>query len=112
MAKKRIIAYFMHEAEQAEAARLMQNSHMTESYVLGDIEESEIAALQSKGVICHEVATPRKPETPGMVFESRAVNSGFGAANGRNPFAVETRTARPGAQLVYLVQLRGPLLEE
>ncbi len=112
MAKKRIIAYFMHEAEQAEAARLMTNSQMTESYVIGDIDETEIAALESKGIVCHEIAKPRKPETPGIVFETRAAGAAFGVGGPAAALPPQTRSARPGAPLVYLIQLRGPLLED
>jgi subtilisin family serine protease len=112
MASRRIIAYFMHESERTEAASRMANSQMTESYIIGDIEDADIAALQSKGIICQEVAEPRQPETPGIVFESRTGGAAFGAGTpGASP-STKTRAARAGVPLVYLIQLRGPVLEE
>jgi len=113
MANKRIIAYFMHEAEQAEAIRLMPNGLSTESYVIGDIDEGELPALRARGVVCVETAPPRRPETPGMIFESRT--AGIGGPGPAVDFGIGVPgapvTARPGAAGVYLLQLRGPLLE-
>ena len=113
MATRRIIAYFMHEDEQAEVTRLMPNGFGTESYVIGDIDEGELQALRARGVVCVETAPPRRPETPGMIFESRTAGIGvpgpaIGVGIGMPAAPV---TARPGAASVYLLQLRGPLLE-
>ncbi len=120
MGNKRIIAYFMHEHEQAHALSLMPQGQTTESYVIGEIDEAQIPALETAGIICHEVAKSRKAETPGMMFESRTAGAragapgiggapGFGGAAGLPPVS---RSARTGAAQVYLIQLQGPLLEE
>jgi serine protease AprX len=116
MATKRIIAFFMHEPEQTEALRLMRNAQTTESYVIGDIDDGDIAALEARGIVCQEVPAPRPPETPGMVFESMSARIGAPPAAETGAESVglprAPRSARPGAPLVYLIQLRGPLLEE
>lgn len=116
MANKRVIAYFMHESEEGAARARLQNIESTESYLLGDIEESQIADLERAGLLVAEVAPPSEPETPGRPFE---VLPGLRRTTmGRAPGTVE---AAPGAgsdvppldrPTYYLVQLRGPLLEE
>ena len=50
MAKKNVIAYFLHENEQADAIGAMSDTESTESFVIGQIEESEIEGLrQNRG---------------------------------------------------------------
>jgi subtilisin family serine protease len=115
MAMKRVIAYFMHEREEGSARGRLQNVEGTESYLLGDIEESEIADLEKEGLIVQEATPPGEAETPGRLFE---VLPGVPRTMGRAPGSVETL---PGAPLdvpppdratYYLVQLEGPMLEE
>lgn len=45
IAKKRVIAYFMHENEKEAAVRELASAEVTDSFVVGDIEEEEIASL-------------------------------------------------------------------
>ena len=49
MAKKHVIAYFMHESERREAVQAMTSAEVTESFVMGELEESGIQALQQQG---------------------------------------------------------------
>lgn len=42
MAKKRVIVYYMHETEQAEAARLMPFAEFTESFAIGEMDENAV----------------------------------------------------------------------
>jgi hypothetical protein len=57
IAKKRVIAYFMHETEKEAAVRELASAEVTDSFVVGDIEEEEIASLHSQGLIVQEPKT-------------------------------------------------------
>jgi serine protease AprX len=117
MAKKQVIAYFMHEEEMNEAQRRIPGGESTESYVVGEIEEADIPALQSKGLVVQEVQAPDELETPGMMFESASARRGarrrdpgtVGARRDRAP-SVNEMAGAAGPEF-YLVQLQGPLLE-
>lgn len=64
IAKKRVIAYFMHENEKEAAVRELASAEVTDSFVVGDIEE-EIASLHSQGLILQEPKTrPSIAEPP------------------------------------------------
>lgn len=65
IAKKRVIAYFMHENEKEAAVRELASAEVTDSFVVGDIEEEEIASLHSQGLIVQEPKTrPSIAEPP------------------------------------------------
>ena len=55
MATKRVIAYFMDGAEEAAASRLLKSAEVTESFVVGDLEEENIAVLRRQGLIVQEL---------------------------------------------------------
>ena len=48
MVKKRIIAHFMHEIEEHAASSKMTNFERTEGYLIGEIDESDIAKAIGK----------------------------------------------------------------
>ena len=64
MASKRVIAYFMHEYEQGAALEAMPGSISTDSYVVGDIDESQLEDLKAKGLVIEEL--PLIGQTPGV----------------------------------------------
>ena len=108
----RIIAYFMRE-EQREAARSKMTSiEVTDSYIVGDIAEQDIAALRAKGLVIETIEDRPPIETPGTAWvvmpgvhrpgREDAAPRGPGAA----PPAIDL--SKPN---FYLIQLRGPLLE-
>jgi len=100
----RIIAHFMHEDEEAFARQILDNITATESFIVGEIEESEIPELESKGLIVQvledvppepldQLVTTFQNESPALAGLDRIVES-------------EVPTDR------YIAQLSGPLMEE
>lgn len=60
MATKRVIAYTLHEYEHAVVNNVLQNRIETDSYSIGDIEESQIDSLRSQGMIVEPLeSTPQ-----------------------------------------------------
>ena len=55
MPKKRVLAYFMHEHEQAAAAASLENADVTDSFVCGDIDDTKIKELEAKGLVVQMV---------------------------------------------------------
>ena len=108
MAKKRIIAHCMREEELATAVEMMPDGEKTESYVIGDIEESDIPKLQAKGIIVQDIDAGLRPPLRGTedrfeAFAFAGARAGFGAAEP----VVDTTRAN-----YYSLALQGPLLEE
>ena len=111
MAKQRVIAHFMHEAEEAAALEKMTNVQRTESYVLGEINKGDIAALRKKGLIVQELGDLGEPETPGKDIEPIP-----GAKLHRAVTEATSKAPRPAVDRTkpnyYLIALKGPLLED
>lgn len=88
MPKKRVLAYFMHEHEQAAAAASLENADVTDSFVCGDIDDTKIKELEAKGlvvqIVTDEVAEPIAEALP------------RGMAAGPSPRALRVARARAG----------------
>lgn len=115
MATKRVIAYFMHEVEEAAATASLRNAVHTESYVIGELDETKIAELQRAGLVVQELPEPGAAETPGRAFEiAPGLRRGPRIAGRGGPGAPVPAPDVPpaGRPAYYLIQLRGPLVEE
>jgi serine protease AprX len=112
MADVRVIAYFMHEHEQTAAAAAVKNGRVTDSYVVGDIDESKVPDLEQAGLIVERMQ-PRSAnplEGLGPAFELKGAR-----ATRRSESAVVAM----GGPVVdhtqpqfYLIRLAGPLVRE
>src|SRR5689334_14644208 len=112
MATQRVIAYFMHEGEEGAAKSAIQNPTVTESYVIGEIDDARLAALRRMGVVVQVLDAPGAAETPGRSFDvfPGVRRAGVGLTRAAPPAA-----GAPAMDVVpvnrptyYLVQLRGP----
>jgi serine protease AprX len=106
MARKRIIAYYMHEEELYAAQTAMPTAQATDSFVMGDIDEAAIGDLEARGLIVQEM--PDAPPPPPLASLSPALE----AAN-RD---LETRSIAPDFDPTqpntFTIVLNGPLLED
>jgi hypothetical protein len=66
MARRRIIAHFMHEPERDAALALCQNTEVQGHLVVGDIEEDEIPRLREAGVFV-QLAEPEAEAPPSLL---------------------------------------------
>ncbi|MEO6238343.1 MAG: S8 family serine peptidase [Vicinamibacterales bacterium] len=116
MADVKVIAYFMHEHEQAVAIAAVRNAQVTDSYVLGEIDEAQVPTLERAGLIVERVLPPVANPVDGLtrVFEMRGPRA-TARARRRSPAAA----GRSGPPIVdphqpqfYLIRLSGPLLRE
>jgi subtilisin family serine protease len=111
MPKTRVLAYFMHEHEQAAAVAALDNIDVTDSFVCGDIEESDIPTLEAQGLLVQPIA-------------GESATTGLGGdvpdARARAPKALRPPRAR-GARVTsraaassqagfYVVEFDGPVL--
>jgi serine protease AprX len=104
MAKKRIIAHFMHEHEEAEATKFLANAVKTDGYLIGDVEESQIQELLKAGIVVQELRIPERPEL--RFDEKRRATL---RAPGRTEFF--RKEERPQPSKFYRLSLAGPLLD-
>ena len=76
MATKRVIAYVMHETELDAAAAALDNAQVTESYVIGDVDDEGIEELRQSGLVVDELAAPARPTTAAMARGTLAAQRG------------------------------------
>jgi serine protease AprX len=111
----RVSAFGMHESELNEATQRLGNSQRTESYVIGDIDETGIANLREAGLIVAPTAAEdptRRAETPGTGAQPTAksiTRSTSFSTNRITPAADDIDLTKAN---VYLIRVKGPLLED
>jgi serine protease AprX len=114
VAEAKVIAHFMHDSEKAEAMRRLQDPEVTDSYVIGDIDDGEIPELEQHGLIVQRLDEAAEAETGGRVGDAMAVGP-EGVTRGLPPLldepvgeALEIDESGPN---FYLLTLEGPLLD-
>ena len=109
MAKKNIIAYFMHEDEKEAALRALTSAEVTDSFAVGDIEENQIDALRRQGVLVQERPThPRAFE--GFTPAPPRLQAALSLEDASAPVKLFP-DAVPAAIDYYNLKLNGPVLE-
>ncbi len=109
MATKRIIAYYMHEYEESAARSAMPTGASTQSYVVGDIDETLIDGLREKGLIIQEMVEPPLSPLVGLSPQLTAVVTKMGADFAAMDTALDFD---PTVPRLYTISLAGPLLTE
>lgn len=115
----RVIAYYMHEHEEAACRQALIGASWTESFAVGEADAAAIAQLRAAGIVVSELPDPAAdPETPGLdahPLPNVALRRSRGAprdiprdVRGIAPVPVPG----PDEPDVQLVQLSGPLLLE
>ena len=113
MATKRVIAYYMHESEEGLASSRMRNAERTESYIMGEIDEADIAKLQQGGLLVQELPPATPAETPGRTYDViPGLRRQGPVERGVRPGAPPLDEVPVGRPAYYLVQLSGPLIEK
>ena len=104
MAKKNVIAFFLHEDEQAAAIDALTEAESTDSFVIGEIDDDKIEALRRRGLIIQELDESELPRVGQMVV----------AATGKHLAYRETEAEHFDRTVpnYYRVNLKGPLLEK
>jgi serine protease AprX len=110
MATKHVIAYVMHETERDLAARLVDNAQVTDSYVIGDIDEDHVEELEQAGLVVDEVAPAGRTTTAAMARGTMSAQRGIpGWQAGDDE---EIPPPAPGTPTQWLVSLASPLMGE
>lgn len=108
MAKQRVIAYFMHESEANAARPMLQNAEETESFFVGEIEESDLPAMKAAGLIVQDLSLSGEPLTEAR--EVKVQPSGLlGGIDFSGPRAAAPQD--PSSPRFYQLVLSGPMLE-
>jgi hypothetical protein len=122
MATKTVICYAMHEYELAAASQALTNAQPTDSFVLGEIDEAAIPALEAQGLIVQAVEpvelaaveTPGQVMTLGLRAGGALEMAGAGVGDQASGWAADISdlpALTPGIEGFYVLTLAGPLLE-
>ena len=111
MASTKVIAYVMQEDERDAAADAIDNAQVTDSYVIGDIDEADIPALEARGAVVERV------EPSGATPVTAAIARGALAADRGRPGwragdDADLPPAQPGVVVQWILTLGGPLLRD
>ena len=110
MGTKHVIAYVMHETERALAAQRVENAQVTDSYVIGDIDEANIEELERAGLVVDELAPAGRPRTAAMARDTISAETGVqGWQPGDDD---EIPPPQPATPTQWLVSLSNPLMSE
>lgn len=107
MAKKHVVVYFVTDREKELAARAIPDAKVTDSFMLGALEESEIDPLRKQGLVVAERTELGKTADREDVFRSAADTSA-----GPRIASSEIGVLDSEKPNYYLVTLLGPLLED
>lgn len=116
MAETKVIAHFMHENELATASQALHDPQITDSYVLGRVDDQEIPELEKEGLIVQVLGDEPEAETEPRVREAVAADPRVMTLGMRAP-GVPAAPAEPAVEIdeadpnFYLLRLDGPLLE-
>lgn len=108
MATKRVIAYAMDETERYTAEQIVDNAQVTESYVIGDVDEDRIEDLERAGLVVDELAPPGRPTTAAMARGTLSAETGV--EGWRAGDDAEIPPPEPGTPTQWLVSLTSPLM--
>jgi subtilisin family serine protease len=108
MATKHVIAYAMHENELSFAVQEVENAQVTDSYVIGDIDEDRIEELEHAGLVVDEVAPAGRPTTNAMA--RRTVSAARGAQGWQPGDDDEIPPPEAGTPTQWLLSLSSPLM--
>ncbi len=106
MARKRIVAYFMHEDEAAYVIPRLYNPNITDSFAVGEIDEREMARLAKRGIIFQDVEVVERPSLQPAEEEERVV------AAAADVTIAPSLARAPVSSNSYYLTLLGPLLSE
>jgi len=111
MPSRRVIAHFMHETEKHDAMQRLQVESATDSFVIGSLDDGQIAGLRAQGLVVEELPEPAPQAEPAMNF---ALSMPQLRARARAFAMMPLELATPDEQQTqyFLIWLRGPLLEE
>jgi serine protease AprX len=127
MTKFRVKAFFMHEREQHVAGEAERNNVITEAewtdgYLIGVIDQKDVAALADKGLVITPIEIVEdgsaRSASRGVLQRKRAVTAD---PEGVRPLARSSSAKQAGAKILsvisaaprfYIVRLNGPLTEE
>jgi serine protease AprX len=119
MARKRVIAHYMHETEAAQVVPQLSDSVVTDGFAIGEIDEDKIAGLAEQGIIFQDVAQPaqtplRPPEATERVMA--AAPEAFPLDSEllpMSPLVFEAAPVEPATTIyTYYLTLAGPLMAE
>lgn len=109
MATKRVIAYFMHESERDAARTALGSAQVTESFVVGELDEANIESLRKQGLIVQEL--PARQAAKREEFGVQSHVKGVEPRPAGSAPTVAFDQAVPALVDFYEVALTGPLLE-
>jgi serine protease AprX len=128
MTRYRVKAFFMHEREQqaaadAEQAATLSDCEWTDGYVIGVIDEPEIARLRQQGLVITPIEIVDVPEEGAPITRSARSTRGssvdavsdakpLGSALGSKDAEGKILSPRQRRVQFYVVRLNGPLTEQ
>ncbi|MGH9875830.1 MAG: S8 family serine peptidase [Pyrinomonadaceae bacterium] len=110
MARKRVIAHFMHEYERGDVLSQLSQTIVTDGFAIGDIDEDQISDLEKKGIIFQEFEQKSQPSLVDAAAEERVMTMSL-LPTTLIPESVPP-VESPSSINTYYLTLDGPLLAQ
>ncbi|MEU6863552.1 S8 family serine peptidase [Streptomyces sp. NPDC046876] len=107
----RVIAYYMHEEEAAEALSVLSNTSVTSSFVIGDIDVRDWGRLEEAGLTVDPLNPDARLETASAARAGFALRGSEAEARDTAPPG-EVLPLEPGVPAQWVLRLGGPMVEE
>lgn len=112
MARRRVMAFFMHEHEQISAAQMMPTGISTDSYALGELDDEQIAELRGKGLIVQDLGEAEKAGPPPTFEAIHGLPKAVSLMAEIDLAVVPPPALDMNKPQFFLLWLSGPLLEQ
>jgi serine protease AprX len=111
MPNRKVIAYFMHEREEAICSSLINNQQRTDSYYIGEVDDASLQQLKDQNIIVQVIEQNQAPLHEQMGV--RKITRGRSIANKQliNIDAIKSEQETAGFPAYYKFFMDGPLLE-
>jgi serine protease AprX len=110
MAKRRVTAFYMHEDERRAVEKVMTSTVATDSFAIGEMDDSDIEKLKEQKITVNEAPLPGAPEQPTAASFAAAPSTFAFAFAGIDERAFDEALPQPVD--FYKIRLLGPLVDQ
>ncbi|MGW4890853.1 S8 family serine peptidase [Kitasatospora sp. NPDC004240] len=107
----RVIAYYMHESEEAAALGILGNASSTGSFVVGDAEENDLPRLEEAGLTVDRLDGNGQADSSALARSLIAAPGSAAFASAEAAPEAEAIPLDPGTPGQWVLRLGEPLLE-
>lgn len=113
MPYRKVMAFFMHEKEEAAIKNVMTNAKETESFMLGELDDADIERLRKVGILIDEIKEIQPADTDQKLLKGLSIPSlSVNEETEEDLITIAAEMNTSGFPAYYTFQMDDPMLEE